>query len=145
MQLNKPFARISDLMELYAAPWWTHSRTREQVEQMVQHSTYLFGLLDVRQDRMIGFARVLSDSIFRGILFDVIVHPDYQGYGLGRRPMNGIIEAPCIRSLESFELYCKPEHVGLYAKFGFQPVAPGLHYLRLQKENLASQILNLKS
>ena len=133
IQWEKPFPRIEDLMELYATPWWTQSRTIDQVGIMLQHSTYLFGLLDDEKDRMVGFARVLSDGIFRGILFDVIIHPDYQSLGLGRRLMEEILAAPCIQGLEVFELYCKPEHVELYALLGFYPIAPGLHYLRWKK------------
>lgn len=133
VQWEKPFQRVEDLMALYADPWWTRSRTVAQVETMLVHSTYLFGLVEDRDDRMVGFARVLSDGVFRGILFDVIIHPDCQGQGLGRQLMDGVLQAPCIRALETFELYCKPEHVELYGKFNFYPVAPGLHYLRLKK------------
>ena len=77
VQWEKPFQRIEDLMDLYVDPWWTRSRQVDQVETMLAHSTYLFGLIDYADDRMVGFARVLSDGVFRGILFDVIIHPDY--------------------------------------------------------------------
>ena len=37
-------------------------------------------------DRMIGFARATSDGVYRATIWDVVVHPDYQGLGLGKGP-----------------------------------------------------------
>ncbi len=36
------------------------------------------------QRRLIGFARLTSDQVFNATLWDVLVHPDYQGQGWGR-------------------------------------------------------------
>lgn len=41
--------------------------------------------------KLIGCGRVVTDGIFYGAIYDVIVHPDYQGMGIGRKIMNNIL------------------------------------------------------
>lgn len=46
------------------------------------HSTYVISAWD--GERLIGVVRVLSDTIIRSILYDLVIDPEYQGKGIGR-------------------------------------------------------------
>ena len=39
-------------------------------------------------DRLVGAVRVLSDTIFRSVIYDLLVAPEYQGKGIGSELVN---------------------------------------------------------
>ena len=94
--------------------YWAEGRSRETVEESLKHSV-MFSMLD--GDRIIGFARVVTDYSTFAWLCDVYVHPDYRGNGLGVWLME------CVYSHPSTDVWLnllatKDAH-GLYEKFGF--------------------------
>lgn len=42
--------------------------------------------------RLIGFARATSDHAFNATIWDVVVHPDFQGKGLGKALMKYVLK-----------------------------------------------------
>ncbi|WP_417714868.1 GNAT family N-acetyltransferase [Pseudoalteromonas obscura] len=54
---------------------------------------------------LVGFARVLSDFIYKAVIFDVIVAPDERGKGLGITLMELIKHHPKLNKVLHFELY----------------------------------------
>lgn len=45
------------------------------------HSTLVVSAWD--NDCLVGAVRVLSDTIFRSVIYDLLVDPEYQGHGIG--------------------------------------------------------------
>ena len=78
------------LTELYQLEWWTRGRTLEQVTTMLTHSDNIFGMVTEEQE-LIGFARVLTDYVFKALVLDVIVVAEHRGEGLGRRLMEEVL------------------------------------------------------
>jgi len=95
--------------------YWAEGRSREMVEESLKHSV-MFSMLD--GDKMIGFARVVSDYSTFAWLCDVYVHPDYRGNGLGVWLMECVYTHPSTRVRLNL-LATKDAH-GLYEKFGFE-------------------------
>ena len=122
--------RLPQLMELYKGEWWSHSRTVERVRQLLEWSDLVVGLCDEADDRLVAFARVLTDRTFRAFIFDVIVAADHRGTGLGHRLMEELLSNPIIRDVEMVELYCRPELVAFYESLGFGSPASGVVLLR---------------
>jgi GNAT superfamily N-acetyltransferase len=52
----------------------------------VVHSTLVVSARD--GDKLVGAVRVLSDTIFRSIIYDLLVAPEYQGKGIGGELVN---------------------------------------------------------
>jgi N-acetylglutamate synthase-like GNAT family acetyltransferase len=73
-----------------------------------------------QQQKLIGFARVISDFATFGYLADVFILPDKRGKGLSKWLMKIIIEHPQLQGLRRFTLATRDAH-GLYAQFGFTP------------------------
>ena len=71
-------------------------------------------------DRLVGFARVISDLATTYYLCDVIIDPKYQHQGLGKALVSHIVSLPQYRKLRGI-LLTKDAH-GLYEKFGFETV-----------------------
>src|ERR1700688_4153192 len=41
--------------------------------------------------RLVGFGRTMSDGVLYAVLFDVIVHPDFQRQGIGREIVRQLV------------------------------------------------------
>ncbi len=54
------------------------------------HSTLVVSAWDC--DRLVGVVRVLSDTIFRSVIYDLFVAPEYQKKGIGSELVNRCLE-----------------------------------------------------
>jgi GNAT superfamily N-acetyltransferase len=122
--------QIEDLYALYQSEWWTKGRHPPDIRRMLQHSDVIIGYCDIETKRLIAFARVLTDYVYKALIFDVIVDVTYRSAGLGRALMDAIIEHPDLRSIRHFELYCLPEMVPFYQKWGFMADLGDLRFMR---------------
>jgi len=107
------------LLDLYAAEWWTADRELPDVETMLESTDLLVALIHRPTDRLVGFARVLTDFVYEALILDVIVAEDLRGTGLGAALMNAIVNHPRLASVRTFELACQPELVAFYSRWGF--------------------------
>jgi predicted GNAT family N-acyltransferase len=108
---------LLQLMELYATAWWAQSRQPDDVAQMLAESDVVVGL--VRDGRLVGFARVLTDFEYFAMVLDVIVAPRLRGTGLGRVLMDAVVDHERLARVRSLELVCQPEMIPFYAAWGF--------------------------
>ncbi|MBL4632842.1 MAG: GNAT family N-acetyltransferase [Kofleriaceae bacterium] len=123
--------QIDTLTGLFKELWWTPDRSRDQVERMLQHS--LVVAIENDQQQLIAFARVLSDRVFKALIFDVVVTAVHRGTGLGRVLMDAIVHHSCLTEVRHFELYCAPEMKPLYQKWGFSDSLGELTFMRLDQ------------
>lgn len=112
-------SQIQDLEQLYKLGWWSHQRTLEDIQKMLTHSDIIIGLIDDQTQKLIGFARILTDYVYRAIIWDVLVESSYQNQGLGKQLINEILTHPDLQEVELFLLICLPEMVDFYDKLGF--------------------------
>lgn len=119
---------VDQLVALYQGEWWCKGRRRDEVETMLRHSDFIFPYADAEQ-RLAAFARVLTDRVFKALVFDVIVRPDCRGTGIGRRLLADIAGHPVLSRVKHVELYCRPELRAFYAAQGFAD-AEGVVLLR---------------
>jgi predicted GNAT family N-acyltransferase len=117
-------------MELYKHEWWTNNRTIEHTQAILKGSDVVIGICDEADDRLVAFARVLTDRIARAFIFDVIVAADQRGRGLGRWVVDRVLEHPEVKSVELVELYCRPELVPFYERMGFSSPDSGVVLMR---------------
>ncbi|WP_016957623.1 GNAT family N-acetyltransferase [Catenovulum agarivorans] len=122
--------QISQLHVLYQSEWWTKGRTLEQTKQCVAGSQIIVGLVD-SSGNLQGFTRVLTDYIFKALIFDVIVAQPHRGKGVGELLMNAIKQHPALSHVNSFELYCLPEMFEFYQKHGFSADVGDIQLMRL--------------
>jgi predicted GNAT family N-acyltransferase len=123
-------AGIEQLHALYGAEWWTSERTLPDVAEMVENTDELVVLWDVATDELVAFARVLTDYVYKALIFDMIVAEPRRGRGYGRRVMERILEHPDLHDVERFELYCRGEMVPFYEQWGFTDDTGGSRLMR---------------
>ncbi|NNE98160.1 MAG: GNAT family N-acetyltransferase [Pyrinomonadaceae bacterium] len=95
--------------------YWAQNRTRRQLETVIDNSL-CFGLY--RDEKQIGFARVVTDYATFAYLGDVYVLPEFQGQGLGKWLMEVISDHPDLQGFRRWILATRDAHA-LYEKFGY--------------------------
>ena len=108
-----------EVLRLLKMTYWANNRTMEQIEESMA-SSFCYGLFLAEEERLVGFARVISDLATTYYLCDVIIDPEYQHQGFGKALVSHIISLPQYRKLRGI-LLTKDAH-GLYEKYGFETV-----------------------
>lgn len=103
--------------------------TEPQAKQVLAHTTAVIAIR--HGDRYVGITRILFDYGTDAYLTDVIVHPDYQGQGIG-----GLLIKNALAYLQTHvqpgvriacSLYANPGKEPFYAAYGFQ-LLPNAQY-----------------
>ncbi len=109
---------LDQLVDLFrAAAFWAQDRTKEDMAIAVAHSYPVVTAWD--GDRLIGFSRATSDGVFRATIWDVVIAPDYQGGGLGRRLVETLVSHPHMSRVERTYLMTTHQQ-GFYKRIGFE-------------------------
>lgn len=109
------FAQLQQLFSITA--FWARSRNLDDLKTAVTNSNPVVTVWD--SDRLIGFARATSDGIYRAAIWDVIVDPNYQGMGLGRKLVQTVLSHPLVSKVE--RVYLTTTHKqSFYERIGFE-------------------------
>ena len=108
-----------EVLRLLKMTYWANNRTIEQIEESLANS-FCYGMFLAEEERLVGFARVISDLATTYYLCDVVIDLKYQHQGLGKALISHIVSLPQYRKLRGI-LLTKDAH-GLYEKFGFETV-----------------------
>lgn len=122
-------SQVSDLMDLYKNEFWSDKRTRQDVVKMLASTDVIIGLVD-ECDRLIGITRVLTDFVYRAMIFDVIIKPTHRKMGLGAKLMDAVLNHPKLQTVENFALNCLPHMVPFYKRWGFSDDLGEMKFLR---------------
>ncbi len=110
---------VDDVVRLLQTTYWAQNRSKEQIEKSMQNSS-CYGIRLNNEQKLVGFARVISDFATTYYLADVIIDQDYRHRGLGKALVSHIVSLPEYAELRGI-LLTKDAH-GLYEKFGFETV-----------------------
>tara|TARA_B110001452_G_scaffold102866_1_gene85377 strand:- start:122 stop:532 length:411 start_codon:yes stop_codon:yes gene_type:complete len=124
---------LEQLHQLYQNVWWANKRSFEQTVACVKGSQVCIGLLD-EQEKLVGFTRVITDGIFKAIIFDVIVCQSQRGNKLCLQLIDFVKAHPVLNNAQHIELYCLPELESFYSILGFTTELGGVNLMRLEKE-----------
>jgi GNAT superfamily N-acetyltransferase len=94
---SKKAVRAIELQELFRFTHWGRSRSLDQIERMLEGTNLCFSVR--YEGRLVAFCRMLTDFVFRGSMWDILVHPDHQGKGVGSKLMGYALAHPAIRDI----------------------------------------------
>ncbi|NEQ72524.1 MAG: GNAT family N-acetyltransferase [Okeania sp. SIO2C9] len=110
-----------DIVQLVAlfdsAAIWAKNRKIEDLEIAIANSNPVVSVWD--SQKMIGFGRATSDCVYRGTIWDIVIHPNYQGGGLGRKLVQTILTHPRMCHVERVYLMTTYQQ-DFYKRIGFQ-------------------------
>ena len=121
--------QVKQVHQLYKDTWWGRERSLEDTINCIHGSQICIGMLD-SDENVVGFTRVISDFIYKAIIFDVIVSSTYRGNGLGQKLMGLVKSHKDLKKVKHFELYCLPEMEEFYSSFGFSTEVGGIKLMR---------------
>ncbi len=109
------------------AAFWAKDRTLEDLKIAIAHSNPVISVWNCSpqpdntvetSNRLIGFARATSDGIYRATIWDVAVHPDYRGEGLGGKLLQTLLAHPHLNRVERIYLMTTHQQT-FYEHMGF--------------------------
>ena len=107
--------QLQALFELGA--FWAKDRTVEDLSIAIANSEPVVSVWDGQ--KLIGFARATSDGIYRANIWDVVIHPDYRGAGLGRKLVETVLSHPRMNRVERVYLMTTHQQ-SFYERIGFE-------------------------
>lgn len=109
------YSQLQALFSLGA--FWAKDRKIEDLEVAITNSEPVITVWD--HERLIGFARATSDGIYRATIWDVVIHPDYRGVGLGLKLVETVLSHPRMSRVERVYLMTTHQQ-SFYKRIGFE-------------------------
>jgi GNAT superfamily N-acetyltransferase len=108
-----------EFFELYETTGWNQGKYSEEgLFKAINNSWYLVSVFSNTQ--LIGFGRIISDGVYQTFIGDMIVHPDYQNRGIGKKVMNLLVDYCKVNGIKWIQLSCAKGKVDFYKKLGFE-------------------------
>lgn len=111
--------------------YWAPGVSLEMVNRSLDHSL-CFGVYQAGEQ--VGFARVVTDFATFAWLADVFVVEGKRGQGIGKKLVAAVLGHPRLQGLRRFMLGTR-DAFGLYARFGFQPLAYPERFMEIRPES----------
>lgn len=109
------YEQLQELFRLGA--FWAKDRKIEDLKVAIANSEPVVSAWDGK--RLIGLARATSDGIYRATIWDVVIHPDYRGAGLGRKLVETVLSHPKMSQVERVYLMTSLQQ-RFYERIGFE-------------------------
>jgi len=87
------------------------------------------------ENQQVAFARAVTDRATFAYLADVYVLEEHRGRGLSRAMISALLAHPDLQGLRRLMLATRDAH-GLYAKFGFKPLANPARMMELHNADV---------
>ena len=101
--------------------------TEDEIRAAISGSWYVVSAYD--GGKLIGFGRTISDGVHHALVVDMIVHPEYQGRGIGGEILKMIVVECRSHNIRDIQLFAAKGKAGFYERHGFaaRPAdAPGM-------------------
>lgn len=116
---NKNRLDVSFIHTFISHSYWAAGRSIEDIQTAIDHSLNFGVYLDGQQ---IGYARLVTDYIQFAYLMDVFIGEKHRGKGYSKQLMKYMLELEVLSAVKVWRL-ATSDAQGLYAQFGFRPLA----------------------
>ncbi|TIH20132.1 N-acetyltransferase [Marinifilum sp. JC120] len=111
---NKEFS-ADELEKLFLSVEWESGKYPEKLKQAMFNSHKVFSVRD--GDRLIGLINSITDQVLTAYFQYLLVDPEYQGHGLGKKLVTGMLET--YSEIPRKVLIAMEDKVGFYKNCGF--------------------------
>ncbi len=119
--------QINDLRNSVA---WCTKRGEEKWREILNKSSFVYSVFD--NDKLVGMGRIVEDGMFC-MIYDVIVHKDYQNKGIGKMIMNNLLNFTKDKGYSSISLFVREDNaeflIPFYNKLGFKLSKTGMRIM----------------
>ena len=99
--------------------FWAKNRSINDLKKCLANSDVIVSIWV--ENEIVGFGRALTDGIYRGILWDVVIDQNHQGKGLGTLIVKKLLSSKKIRNTKKLYLMTTNKKL-FYSQFGFKEV-----------------------
>ena len=99
--------------------FWAKNRTINDLKKCLANSDVVISLW-VGQE-IVGFGRALTDGIYRGVLWDIVIDQNHQGKGFGTLIVKTLLSSEKIKNTKKLYLMTTNKEL-FYSKFNFEEV-----------------------
>jgi citrate lyase synthetase len=99
--------------------FWAKNRTINDLKKCLANSDVIVSLWV--GEEIVGFGRALTDGIYRGVLWDIVIDQNHQGKGFGKLIVKKLLSSKKVK--ETKKLYLMTTNKKLfYSQFDFKEV-----------------------
>lgn len=126
LKIENKIPTIEECRYLFKSVGWLKVINFSVLESSLQNS--IFCIVAKDNEKTIGMGRIIGDGAIYFYIQDIVVHPDYQGKGIGEKIMTVLLKyleehAPN----QSFVgLFASEGNEKFYEKFEFKDYSPGM-------------------
>ena len=99
--------------------FWAKNRTLNDLKKCLANSDVIVSIWVANE--IVGFGRALSDGIYRGVLWDIVIDNDHQGKGYGTLIIKSILNSKKIRNTKKIYLMTTNKKL-FYSQVDFKEV-----------------------
>ena len=99
----KPNKGLSKLQQfLNRNTFWAKQRKIFELKECLANSDVVISLW--LNNEIVGFGRALSDGVYRGVLWDIVIDENHQGKGYGKLIIKNLLESKKIKNTKKIYL-----------------------------------------
>ena len=99
--------------------FWAKGRTINDLKKCLANSDVVISLWVGNE--IVGFGRALTDGIYRGVLWDIVIDKDHQSKGFGTLILENLLSSKKIKNTKKLYLMTTNKK-RFYSQFNFQEV-----------------------
>ena len=99
--------------------FWAQSRTMNDLKKCLANSDVIVSLWVGNE--IVGFGRALTDGIYRGVLWDIVIDQNHQGKGFGTLIVKNLLSAKNIKNTKKIYLMTTNKKL-FYSQFDLKEV-----------------------
>ena len=99
--------------------FWAQNRTINDLKKCLANSDVIVSLWVGKE--IVGFGRALTDGIYRGVLWDVVIDQNHQNKGYGKLIMNNLLSSKKIKNTKKIYLMTTNKKL-FYSQIDFKEV-----------------------
>ena len=116
----KPINGLKKLQKLLDRnAFWAKSRTINDLKKCLANSDVVVSLWV--DNEIVGFGRALTDGIYRGVLWDIVIDKNHQGKGFGTLILKNLLSSKKIKNTKKLYLMTTNKKK-FYSQFNFKEV-----------------------
>ena len=110
--------KLQNLLEKNA--FWAKGRTINGLKKCLANSDIIVSLWV--GNKIVGFGRALTDGIYRGVLWDIVIDKNHQGKGFGTLIVQKLLSSRKIKNTKKLYLMTTNKKL-FYSQFDFKEVS----------------------
>ena len=100
--------------------FWAKNRTINDLKKCLAKSDVVISIWVGNE--IVGFGRALTDGIYRGVLWDIVIDQNHQGKGFGKLIVNNLLSSTEIKNTKKIYLMTTNKKL-FYSQMNFKEVS----------------------